>query len=377
MDGRGRPSWPFGHGRHHTRNMNVQACFFKAHPCFVFLHCGIACTSEAILYHGKYDAIIAAAIRLQKDVKACMQSDGLKEVMIEIDHQYLHEVSVVDSFKAVPPVPANVPSPEQQRAQAMIHGYVKLLCEEDACELAQQLGATGAGRVRGEATKGKFVLIVYDVKVSGEASPPPCRQPSWRPDHYEKLTTAVMRSRKEAVHLHSGDLYLGFDGGKPCVDFAGVFSGQGLTCAKRRTQILYTDINLVVKHEESVHMVTAYNPLALGSGSSNDTLTVPEHSRGAVWKLTPNGKNAVFGKGGATVDDATVPVFPHSTSLHVAEGLIAHHGGQAVLDLTAGDGVWAVACLRAQIPYTGIVITRAHQPGFEEVAGAASGGLHE
>lgn len=319
------------------------------------------------MYGSKYDGIIAAAVRLQKDAAACLKSDGLKEAMLEIGHQYLmeYETGVYDAPRAVHSVPASTPSPEQR----MVNFYVKLLAHDDAdntWQLALQLAQTQAGRARGDAIKGEYVIIVYDVKVSGAASPPPCRQPAWRRDHYDRLTKAVICSRGESLgELHPGDLYLGFDGGKPCMNIGDVFTGHGLKCMKRRSQVLHTDVNSIVLHEESLQMVTA-DPLVRAGGMGDAPLEVPEHNRGAVWKLRPNERNAVFGLASrGTPDNGTaVAVFSHSMPVHVAEVLICRHNAQAVVDLTPGDGAWAMACMRTRTPYTGIAFTNAHRVGL-------------
>ena len=44
----------------------------------------------------------------------------------------------------------------------------------------------------------------------------------------------------------------------------------------------------------------------------------------------------------------------------VCEDIMHAHDIQAVIDLTAADGVWAMACMRQRKPYVGVVLNERH-----------------
>ncbi len=53
-------------------------------------------------------------------------------------------------------------------------------------QIANEIATSRAGELRGDASKGKYVVVVYDLKVSGEASSTPahrvlCRASQRRP----------------------------------------------------------------------------------------------------------------------------------------------------------------------------------------------------
>ncbi len=50
----------------------------------------------------------------------------------------------------------------------------------------------------------------------------------------------------------------------------------------------------------------------------------------------------------------------HAMPVAVAEEILHAHDAQAVIDSTAGDGAWALACMRLRKPYTGIVFSQRH-----------------
>ena len=55
-----------------------------------------------------------------------------------------------------------------------------------------------------------------------------------------------------------------------------------------------------------------------------------------------------------------LPVFYHQAPNEVAEEIMHSFDVQAVLDCTASDGSWAMACIRARKPYAGVCFTEAH-----------------
>ena len=296
----------------------------------------------------------------------------------------------------------------QRHIQGLVRDHVRLLLNnlsEDA--LSKLIAGSPAGQVRGDGGRGKYVIVVYDLKVSGNASTPH-RPPGWCKDHHGKLVSAAMLSRTEcADELHSGDLYVFFNGGK-----RGVNGAAGKNVAghrrheKRQGFIFYTEESMVarlnkaktteVKQEEGMLLITKLTMVVSGrkrrhfAGSNRGTslafVTLPMYSEQSFWKLPAKEKEDIFETtkpGKAQLDTAstavqdrtveggraagkaetppTVPVFYHAMPRVVAEELIHSHDAPAVIDLTAADGTWALACIRNRIPYAGVVFTPWHE----------------
>lgn len=55
------------------------------------------------------------------------------------------------------------------------------------------------------------------------------------------------------------------------------------------------------------------------------------------------------------------PVFWHATPVKFWEEMVHDYSIKAMVDLTPGDGAKALACLRARIPYVGVVFGDAHR----------------
>ena len=401
-----------------------------------------------MIYHETYEQTILTNVRCRppKSVEECLASYGIAEPLAEAEEEYVKEkkqAKAQDSAEAIGhqedandeavlPELANTPDLKQevhrlakelkgeakekvlnfQRfVQNMVKTHVKFLEDKDTKEsvdpqLITQLTTSRAGQLRGDALRGNYVLIVYDVKLSGEAnSAPHHRPPSWRQGHHLKLINLAMRSRMETTEeLNSGDIYLGFNAHKFGTDGAmghNFGAEKRMKFERRSTFILYTEESMVarykklktsdVKQEEGLMMISR-DILTLNGrkrrhyeGTNRGTclgpVTLP--ASGTGWMLTPKQKKEVFGKLGrvsaggpgpavlvpdepeeAVDKDAPVPVFYHTMPLQVAEEMIHCFGAVAVIDLTPGDGAWAMACLRSRIPYTGIVFSKAHEVGL-------------
>ena len=56
-------------------------------------------------------------------------------------------------------------------------------------------------------------------------------------------------------------------------------------------------------------------------------------------------------------NDDRVPVFFHESTPLVAHELLHALQGKAILDFSPGSGAWAMAAIRARVPYTGVAMT--------------------
>ena len=404
--------------------------------------------SQGILYNEMYEQTIHTNVRCRppKTVEECLASHGISEPLYDADEEYAKErkdaklqdaaagIIIADDAndaEAVLPELASAPDLKQEvlrlakelkgdakdkvlsyqrHVQTKVKTHVRFIEDRPGdsvdVQLITQMATSAAGQARGDPIRGRYVIIVYDVKVSGEAtSLPSHRRPSWRHLHHLKLITAAMRSRGECPEeLHQGDVYLGFNGFKHGVDnsMASNFVSEKRTKHDRRnTFVMYSEESMVarykklktsdVKQEEGVMMVSR-DALVLNGrrrkhyegtnrGSVLGPVTLPPQTTG--WMLTPKQKKEVFGKlgrvsvGGAgpAIQEAEPeeeapdkngpqPVFYHTMPMQVAEEMIHCFDAQAVLDLTPGDGAWAMACIRSRIPYTGIVFSKAHEVGL-------------
>ena len=81
----------------------------------------------------------------------------------------------------------------RRHAATLVSTHVKLLVEPTSeAALAASIRGSAAGQVRGDYEKGKYVGIIYDVKVCGETITAPMhRIPSYRSNHHNKLSHAM------------------------------------------------------------------------------------------------------------------------------------------------------------------------------------------
>lgn len=62
----------------------------------------------------------------------------------------------------------------------------------------------------------------------------------------------------------------------------------------------------------------------------------------------------------------TKPVFYHSLPGILADEMVHSYDLLSVIDLTASDGSWALACIRAKRPYVGVCFTEFHVKALRE-----------
>ena len=240
---------------------------------------------QGILYSQLHDESLSEALKQRKSTpEELLTAAGLAESMAEIEENYLKEQEEAKKAKGVEEAEvaetlvAELPEPDanpmetmgsimemarlakplngpgkdrligyQRHVQTLVKTHVMLLDESlPEAVLSQRIATSGAGELRGDGSRGKYVIVVYDTKVSGEAaSAPQYHHPAWRQQHHKKMMRAVMNSRTEsAEELHPGDLYLFFNGGKQAADSAmgSNFAGDNnVKHEKRQSYVMYTE----------------------------------------------------------------------------------------------------------------------------------------
>lgn len=308
----------------------------------------------------------------------------------------------------------------KRNMESLVRANVQLLVK-DKPDLRAELLTTSAGKAKGgpdaaSAGAWKYVLIVLDTKVMGEAnSRPRFRLPPVSADEVKKLLE-VARGRhspapppdanpeqlEEAAALQPGDMFALLDGGR-AVDsqLMAAFAGKTKEC--RQCFVLVEQASLQARYDrvrlgfsvhnqiESARLVTASVPTLArrtrlhypGDNTGNVIGPVVLPAWGQQWNTTYQEKKQIYGanfiavggKGSkherALVEstegedekrtNATVePVFFHALPEPFWAELINSCSATAVLDLTASDESLPLACLRAHVPYTGICMTAAH-----------------
>jgi len=207
--------------------------------------------TQACVYKDTYNSALMQAIRSKRDAADTLQTGGLHELLIEIDEAYESEKKeratagiedepevgcekkIIDdratgvigsrqTLEAVEALKTNLDSEASDKVDAFFKNastmrktHIKFVTELDSeAALSTAISQTVAGKVRGDRNKGNYVLIIYDVKDSGEAlSNASQRIPPLRSAHLKKLLAAVIRTRNP-LELDDGDCFVLFDGGR-------------------------------------------------------------------------------------------------------------------------------------------------------------------
>ena len=393
-----------------------------------------------MLYGQSYDHVLEALPGRKFDPVEFLTTNGLLETMDTFQEQYMREKNEAKRLKGLAEIAAGVagvpaselPEPGrpsaptglamgltklaqhltsqarekvmeyQRHVQTMVENTVTFVEETltDAV-LSTRIATSRAGMVRGDG-EGKYVIVVYDTKVSGEANSwPQQRPPSWRQAHHKKLMTATMHSRSEKPEeLHAGDLYVFFNGLKHGVD-GNMVRNFVKNKVKYQTKQGYIYVHRGV-NERPVQETSPCRGEARGRNDHHHTTPLAPHGAEApqlcgeqlricsrvcsaahalgclCLEAASVAEKSLFGSvgfvsvGGAAPagttfeeaeagdKDTPLPAFYHAMPGAVAEDLVRSHDAQAVIDLTAGDGAWALTCIRNRIPYTGVVFTIFH-----------------
>lgn len=304
-----------------------------------------------------------------------------------------------------------------EQADRRVRQQVKLVVEPSSLNQVRDSVKDSVAGQFPAAGAGKTVLIVYDVKLSGESiTYPQVRKPPLR-SHYKKMMQGAMLARSEGSEppkeVMPHDVYIILDAGKSGneAELMSAFKQQGLGAGDKKNAsfmdrkkssvlIVYAEDAIrdrrekvrgvgTLQQHETVHVVSK-DGLPM---SSRKRLKYPGTAAGSVigpvamssdkvWTETFRRKKNIFSDearvavGGSTAGvsgsdvaprslDSPEPVFFHAHCIdlwcelvHMTSGVNGVHG---IIDLTTGDGLLALLAIRRSVPYLGFVFSAAHQ----------------
>lgn len=303
------------------------------------------------------------------------------------------------------------------RGKKMVAGLLSShvqFVDRSVSDLQAAIAGTGAGRVKGEC-KGKsmsYVAVVFASATFGESdSRPRYRMPPLNPDTVRQLLEAA-RGRFDTPadterELDEGDMFLLFDGGRPGVEGSLLAFFSTLKKARRSVHLMKDPSSVEGRMErlknafaafncmETVHVITRtpikdvgrkhrHYPGSLISNVLGPIVLTPYSDS---WNLRFGDKKLLYGKGIIRVggklqdvdvdeeddpqaeqdnkqvkrtDDTVEPTLFHALPYLMWEDLAMTMGWCAVVDLTASDGMLALACVKNGLPYCGVTFTPRH-----------------
>lgn len=311
----------------------------------------------------------------------------------------------------------------QLEAERIVNSKVTLLIEPDSqAELKSAIMSSLAGKVEGREGS-EYVVIIYDYKQAAESKTSPAtRRAPLRDGRATKCIVATLDARRTtmghaAMGVVPGDMYFLFDGtrsGNVSKLKAGFVNenGEAIPKAERRLVLVYAEDGAArrrqlvrgtgsVKQQEGLLLVTRFKPkmnrrkrLHFEGTSAGDAIVhipAPDDE----WQITMARKRQLYaqyrvevgGKEGSDDEEdeeevaAEVaeraakkkrimppkkdeeelePVFYFQPARSLVEELLHLSQARAVIDLSAGAGVWALAAVENNIPYFGVVLTDVH-----------------
>lgn len=305
-------------------------------------------------------------------------------------------------------------------AKRTFHSYITLYVEtESQHDLKLALNSSPLGGTFGIQNSSN-VLIIFDVKQSAEPTAQPhIRIAPLKEQRLKTLVIGVMTARCEAAgkpgpNLMPGDLYMMPDGGRNIsskfrslfvdeqtkVKFAAARqlnvcrSEDGLTSRRRLTRHF-------VKQMETFHLYSAAKlrmpkkkkKFFSGTSLGDCLVEVPVLKEEELWTTDKATKKAIYssknfipvgGRAGSESEDDdddedgaeeppeppakkaktetdTLPIFYHEVPKVLAAEIINLYAVVGVIDLTAGAGTWAKACLDSGVQYFGVALTLKHR----------------
>jgi hypothetical protein len=276
-------------------------------------------------------------------------------------------------------------------------------------DIIADISASAARKVTGDRITGYF----YDHKLFGEADArPEFRLPYIGADLIQALFKAVLFDHRSATEGEMGvnDFIVLMTGNGPKDDQRLVKAVFGKSQKERHIKTLYMgrDLSSVSRRLsrvrghcarpqlETVYLVTRLVPNAQqaiirpfthhgGDNSGNFLGMIVDEPElewivdretkktilGPHYALAVGGKTPIEDCGGMIAPKADLadqkeddrerqPVFYHSIGSRPYEDFVTAWDMKSVVDLTAGEGALALACLRAKRPYVGLCITRKH-----------------
>jgi hypothetical protein len=304
-------------------------------------------------------------------------------------------------------------------AMRTFHSYVTLHVETDSLhDLKLALNSSPLGSTFGTQNVTN-VMVVFDVKQSAEPTAQPhIRIAPLREARLRTLVIGVMTARcesagKQMPALLPGDLYLMPDAGRRIDNkFRALFVDEhtkAKLASSRQLHVTRSEDGLTSRRRLARHSVKQMETFHFFSGAKlrmpkkpkkfftgtnlGDCLVeVPVLSEADLWSTDKGNKRAIYGSnfiavggragsGGESDDDDDeddaqdepepptkkaktddkVPIFFHEAPKVLFSEIINLYSVVGVVDLTAGAGTWAKACLDAGIPYFGVTLTMRHQ----------------
>ena len=309
----------------------------------------------------------------------------------------------------------------QLEAERIVNSNVTLLIEPDSqMELKSAIMSSNAGKVEGRDGT-EYVVIVYDYKQAAESkTTPSTRIAPLRETRATKCIVATIDARRTTLRhtsmgLVPGDMYYMFDGtrsGNMTKLKAGFVteSGDAIPKAERKLVLVYAEEGAArrrqlvrgtgsVKQQEGLMLISRIKPKMSrrrrlhfeGTSAGDAIMNIPAPDD--EWQLTVAVKRLLYahyrvdvgGKEGSDDDDdeddveplepaakkkrvvpskkdeeEKEPTFFFQPARSLVEELLHLSQARAVIDLTAGAGVWALAAMEFNLPYFGLVLTDVH-----------------
>ena len=315
---------------------------------------------------------------------------------------------------------------EKREVERMLQRGVTLFVEPSSqSELKEALLASRFKDIKGDTDKA-YVLIIYDYKQASESQTrPQTRIAPLRDTRMKSMIQATLDARRsvrsEASCIMPGDVAF-FDGSRAGHHymfnnkvFVDEESGAPLAKVSRQLRIEYLESAVAerrsycrkavasLKSNETAYIITndfvrlpqKKKKHFSGTNLGSSLVDVPLASAKETWQMTREAKKDLYGKylvpvGGKDSDgeddeaemmmDETptkakqqkldpkeeVPVFYWQPSGLLCEELLHMYSISAIIDLTAGSGQWALAALKNNLPYFGVVLTPTHQTSLRE-----------
>ena len=319
----------------------------------------------------------------------------------------------------------DVDDKERREVERMLQRGVTLFVEPPSqSELKEALLASRFKDIKGDPDK-SYVLIVYDYKQASESQTRPhTRVAPLRDARIKSMVQATLDARRAARAVETqcimpGDMWMFFDGSRPGHHymfnnklFVDEESGVQLQKVLRQLRIEYLESSVAerraycrravasLKSNETAYIITndfvrlpqKKKKHFSGTNLGSSLVEVPLASAKETWKLQREAKKDIYGKyqvavGGKEsdaedddelmMDETTkkqqkvdpreeVPVFYWQPSSLLCDEILHMYSVCAIIDLTAGSGQWALAALKNNIPYFGVVLTPSHLKSLRE-----------
>jgi len=361
-------------------------------------------------------AALAAASSPVVDLTAIQELDvGDDDLVV------MSAVFAADRLEAMSAANRDLVKDAAEGAKRIVAAGVRLIDGEDKeSTLIAAIRDGPISRIQGGSDG--YVTIIYDLKSSGEDPSDPFRRSApLRKSHVDRMTRVALKARSPTVEdevINPGDVWVTLDDGRPSiikqlhsglklcpkvVKVLHIISSEDAIVARRKSLSAVGQARnrgfMTLRQVECAHFISAADCTKLqkrsnlhfegtSSGDALVTVGAPDLLRDG-WMMTVAEKRVLMGEGRAPLDlvdcrgedgddgdevdlhqsaakrpkrgDQEMVPFNMSQMLPELYAEILHRtGAKAVIDLTASDGVLALACLAAGTPYLGICHNAQH-----------------